>query len=141
MADIPLNSGTVPAGTQYPGNFQEFLDLAASYLSVDYPDRLKVAMASSETPTGDDINKLWVRLSEQDGRPLTLNLYNNGTWLETTQFQFGDIVLVPNDSEIVVPWGVGGTFYSLLGKRVIAPPTPTTPPTGYKYKVYVGNYL
>jgi hypothetical protein len=140
MADIPLSSGVVPAGTPYPGNFQDFLDVASSYLTVEYPDNLRSAVVSSSTPTGSDLDKIWFRLSSTDGTPTTVNLYINGAWTEFTQFNFGDMVLIAESSVIVNPWGTGGTAYTLSGQKVVTPATPTSLPAGFKYKVYVGNY-
>lgn len=139
MADIPLRSGVVPAGTPYPGNFQAFLDTAASYLSVEYPDNLKYAIVSASTPTGENQNKVWFKLSSVTGLPMSVNYYVNGAWVEFTPFDFGDLVLVADTSVIETPWGVGGTSYILDNQKVVTPLTPT-PPAGYKYKVYVGNY-
>lgn len=140
MADIPLSSGVVPAGTPYPGNFQEFLNTASSYLTVQYPDNLRYGIVSSATPTGNDLDKVWFRLSSIDGTPNTVNLYINGVWTEFTQFNFGDIVMVAEASVIANPWGTGGTAYTVSGQKVVTPATPTSPPAGFKYKVYVGNY-
>ena len=63
----------------------------------------------------------------------------NESWVEFTQFYFGDMLLVDITSEIISPWGEGATVYTVKGQELLTPPTPTAP-AGFKYKVYVGNY-
>jgi hypothetical protein len=140
MAEITITSGSVPAGTPYPGNFGDFLTSLSSYLSVQYPEELRYAVVSSSTPTGSDQNKLWFKINPQSGAPLTVNLFVDGSWLEFTQFNFGDMVLVDSTSNVIAPWGNGSSTYTVAGQELLTPPTPA-PPAGYKYKVYVGNYL
>jgi len=139
MAEIKITSGSVPAGTPYPGNFGDFLTTLSSYLSVQYPDELRYAVVSSSTPTGSDQNKLWFKVNAQTGLPSTVNLFVNGSWLEFTQFNFGDMVLVDSTANIISPWGEGSNTYTVAGQELLTPQTPTAP-NGYKYKVYVGNY-
>jgi hypothetical protein len=139
MADIKIFSGTVPAGTPYPGNFNALLSGLSSYLTVTYPDGLRYAVVSSSTPTGNDQDKVWFKLSPQTGLPSTVNVFVNGSWVEFTQFTFGDMVLVDSTANIVSPWGEGATTYTVAGREVLTPQTPTAP-NGYRYKVYVGNY-
>lgn len=140
MAEITITSGSVPAGTPYPGNFGDFLTTLSSYLSVQYPDELRYAVVSSSTPVGSDQAKLWFKLNPQSGTPTTVNFFVNGAWLEFTQFSFGDMVLVDSASNIVAPWGNGSSTYTVGNQQLVTPPVPT-PPAGYVYKVYVGNYL
>jgi hypothetical protein len=140
MAEIKLSSGSVPAGTPYPGNFGDFLTTLSSYLSVEYPEELRYAVVSSATPTGSNQDKLWFKIAPQTGIPSTVNLFVNGSWLEFTQFNFGDMVLVDSAANIVSPWGEGSATYTVAGQQLLTPQTPN-PPAGFKYKVYVGNYL
>jgi hypothetical protein len=139
MAEIKITSGSVPAGTPYPGTFGEFLNVLSSYLSVQYPDELRYAVVSSSTPTGSDQNKLWFKINPDTGLPSTINIFVNGAWLEFTQFNFGDMVLVDSTANILSPWGEGSSTYTVAGQQLLTPQTPSAP-SGYKYKVYVGNY-
>lgn len=139
MAEVTINSGSVPAGTPYPGNFGDFLNVLSSYLSVQYPEELRYAVVSSSTPVGSDQNKLWFKLNPQNLAPVSVNFFVNGSWLEFTQFSFGDMVLVDSSANVAPPWGEGSNSYTVAGQVLITPPTPSAP-AGYKYKVYVGSY-
>jgi hypothetical protein len=140
MAEIKIAAGLVPDQTPYPGNFRDFLKELSSYLTVQYPDELRYAIVSSATPTGADQSKLWYKLNPQTGAPDIVSIFINGSWVEFTPFNFGDMVLVDSTSNIVVPWGQGSTTYTVAGQQLLTPPTPSAP-SGYKYKVYVGNYI
>jgi hypothetical protein len=139
MADLQLLSGSVPANTPYPGTFNEFLQTLSSYLTLQYPDQLRYGVVSAAQPTGRDLDKLWFRLSQVDGSPQTVNLFIDGSWVEFTQFNFGDMVMISTASQIVSPWGEGSTSYT-VGGQVLTTPAVPAPSGGFKYKVYVGNY-
>jgi hypothetical protein len=139
MADLTIVSGTAPAGTPYPGNFNDFLTTLSGYLTVQAPDELRYGVVSSSTPTGSSQDKIWFRVSPSSGIPQTVNLFVNGAWVEFTQFSFGDMVLVDQSSVIASPWGEGGTTYTVNGQQVLTPNVPAQVGT-FKYKVYVGNY-
>ena len=140
MAEVIINSGSVPAGTPYPGTFNDFLTTLSAYLTVQFPEELSYAIVSSSVPSGSDQDNLWFRLNAQNGAPQTVNFFVNGSWLEFTQFSFGDMVLVASGASIIAPWGEGATSYTVAGQQVLTPATPSAP-AGYTYKVYVGNYL
>lgn len=139
MSDVKLLSGSVPADTPYPATFNEFLQSLSSYLTLQYPDELKYGVISSVEPVGRDRDKLWFRTSSVDDSPQTINVYLDGAWVEFTHFNFGDMILVASSSNIISPWGEGSSTYTVGGQTFVTPTTPS-PPAGYKYKVYVGNY-
>ena len=140
MAEVIINAGSVPAGTPYPGTFNDFITSLSSYLTVEFPEELSYAVVSPSLPVGSDQDKVWFRLNNQNGTPQTINFFVNGSWLEFTQFSFGDMVLVAAGSTIIAPWGEAATSYTVAGQQVVTPLTPAAP-AGYTYKVYVGNYL
>ena len=139
MADLTVLAGSVPAGTPYPGTFGDFVKSLSSYLTVSYPDQFKDAVVGPTIPAASDQDKVWFKTDSVDGTPRTVNIYVNGNWLEFTQLNFGDMVLVASTSNIRAPWGEGASTYNVAGVQKLTPQTPA-PPNGYKYKVYVGNY-
>jgi Putative Ig domain len=69
-----------------------------------------------------------------------LRRYNSTSWLEFSNLQRGDIILVPEENEIIFPWGKSGEVYDLRvwGEPNFLVPDLPTPPTGFKYKYYIG---
>lgn len=140
MAVYSLSAGTLPANTGYPANLQALLQLIESYVSVASPSSLSSIVISESTPSSDDNDKLWFETYSGVGNyPKSIKLYSEGSWKEFTPFSFGDMVLCDANSTIESPWGIGNTTYVVDGISKLTPTTPV-PPTGGKYKVYVGYY-
>jgi hypothetical protein len=138
MAEYPLTPGTLPVNTAYPGNVQGLLDLISSYMTVITSDDLRTYIVSTTQPADDDADKVWFEI-QSGGAPRAIRSYTDGRWEEYSPFTFGDMVLVDVNATIASPWGVGSTIYTVNGVSKLTPTTPV-PPTGTKYKVYVGHY-
>jgi hypothetical protein len=61
-------------------------------------------------------------------------------WWAFESVQRGDIIVIPEENEIVFPWGESGEIYDMSpwGEPNFAVPTLPTPPIGFKYKYYIG---
>lgn len=72
----------------------------------------------------------------------SLRQYNEqfAAWYEFSTSIRGDILLVPNSFEVKFPWGESGKTYDLTpwGEAYFTVPTLPTPPSGFKYKYYIG---
>jgi hypothetical protein len=67
------------------------------------------------------------------------NVASSG-WLEFSTISRGDIILVPIGVQILFPWGESGKTYDMTiwGEPNFSVPTLPTPPSGFKYKYYIG---
>jgi hypothetical protein len=65
------------------------------------------------------------------------------TWFEFSTLNRGDIIVVPSENTIDFPWGASGVTYDLFefGQPSFTVPTLPTPPTGFKYKYYIGAQI
>lgn len=70
----------------------------------------------------------------------TLRKQSAGSWNEFSDFQRGDILVIPQDQIILFPWGESGKSYdmSIWGESDFTVPVLPTPPSGFKYKYYIG---
>jgi hypothetical protein len=62
------------------------------------------------------------------------------SWLEFAALERGDLLLAPSDQEVLFPWGESNKSYdlSLWGEPLFQVPVLPTPPSGFKYKYYIG---
>jgi hypothetical protein len=87
-------------------------------------------------------------ISVSSGIPTTtyntqsLRNYNQqlNSWYEFSTSIRGDIILVPDTFETKFPWGESEKTYDLTpwGETYFTVPTLPTPPSGFKYKYYIG---
>jgi hypothetical protein len=72
----------------------------------------------------------------------SLRQYNEefAAWYEFSTSIRGDIILVPNSFDVKFPWGESEKTYDLTpwGEAYFTVPTLPTPPSGFKYKYYIG---
>jgi hypothetical protein len=68
------------------------------------------------------------------------SLRGSGTWREFSPIFRGDIVLVPSGTQILFPWGESDKLYDMSpwGEPAFTVPTLPSPPSGFKYKYYIG---
>jgi len=72
-----------------------------------------------------------------------LRRYFSGTWFEFSTLNRGDIIITSDDEDVTFPWGESGKVYDLSpwGEANFTVPTLPTPPTGFKYKYYIGAQI
>lgn len=65
---------------------------------------------------------------------------STNAWQEISTLKRGDIILAPDDLDIVFPWGESNKVYDMTpwGEPFFLVPTLPTPPSGFKYKYYIG---
>jgi len=70
---------------------------------------------------------------------LRKNVASSG-WFEFSTISRGDIILVPIGVQILFPWGESGKTYdmSIWGEPNFSVPSLPSPPSGFKYKYYIG---
>ena len=73
----------------------------------------------------------------------TLRKQSAGSWNEISTLKRGDIIVVPEEQNILFPWGESGKVYDMSpwGEPNFLVPTLPTPPTGFKYKYYIGAQI
>jgi len=78
-----------------------------------------------------------------DSSPLALRKNLLDVWWAFENITRGDIIIVPDDQEILFPWGESGKVYDMSpwGEPNFLVPTLPTPPTGFKYKYYIGAQI
>ena len=108
-----------------------------------YPVVLSVTNSSGVTTMGLNIEIFGSTPTSNLNTP-ALRRYNNGQWLEFSSIRRGDIIIAPEDQAIIFPWGESGRIYNLeqWGESSnFTVPTLPTPPTGFKYKYYIGALM
>lgn len=73
----------------------------------------------------------------------SLRKYSQSYWKEFSTLKRGDIVLVPNSQQVKFPWGESNVTYdmSYWGEPNVSVPTLPSPPSGFKYKYYIGKNI
>lgn len=68
------------------------------------------------------------------------NLQGSDSWREFSTTVRGDIILVPEGVQVQFPWGESGRTYDMSpwGETNFSVPALPTPPSGFKYKYYIG---
>lgn len=72
-----------------------------------------------------------------------LRKYSQSYWKEFSTLKRGDIVLVPNSQQVKFPWGESNVTYdmSYWGEPNVSVPVLPSPPSGFKYKYYIGKNI
>ena len=147
MNEFPLTSSALPSNTCYPKNIQDLINLIGNLVTLTIEGNPPDYSVSPTALPSTKQSQLWVQISTPTvagsyGIPKVLRLFVSGQWLEFAQLTRGDRILVPIAAQILSPWGEYGYTYSFgdTGVTSYAPTVPPTPPTGYKYKTYVGYW-
>jgi hypothetical protein len=145
MSEYPLTTATLPDNACYPTTVQALLDLVASYTTLVISSSGQPYIIDSDTPASENIGRVWFQTDTAisgNGTPEVIRWYINGAWLEFAQLSQGDRILVADNSVILAPWGEFGYKYSFsdLGISDYIVTAAPIPPTGLKYKTYVGYW-
>jgi hypothetical protein len=72
-----------------------------------------------------------------------LRRFSAAAWNEFSSLTRGDIIVAPEEENILFPWGESDKVYDLSpwGESNFTVPTLPTPPTGFKYKYYIGAQI
>jgi hypothetical protein len=141
MNENPITVTTLPDNTCYPPTAQALVNLVAAYSRVEIlGNPTEYAISEAALPANAS-SQVWFQTTGE-GVPKVARLYVNGQWKEFAQLKQGDMVLVASTSTIVSPWGENGFTYAFgdTGLPTYAPPISPLPPTGLKYKRYVGYW-
>lgn len=151
--EFSLQTQVVPPVTSYPKTFSAFLSFLSNYLFFDDKLILKSYLIQDTKPSNitADSDKIWFQTQPSTEFPVIPRVYAANFWEGFETFNQGDIVLAPSAATIEAPWGEpnGVTYnvirYSGSGPNTTVPyTTPSVatapPPSGFKYKVYVGYY-
>jgi hypothetical protein len=148
MAEFNLNSTAVPATPSYPDTTQGLIDFLATYLYFDDNINFKsyVRGISNPVPASLNSDKIWFQETNLGG-PRAIYRFNSPSWKEFVDFNPGDLILTPVTSTVASPWGNPGQTYLVITydatgsstTSVVAGSAPPAP-SGFKYKVYVGQY-
>lgn len=153
MKEFSLQSQVVPPVTAYPKTFSGFLSFLANYLFFDDKVSKREYVIDPVKPAtiSQDSDKIWFQSQAITDFPLVPRVYSSGKWEGFVSLNQGDLVLIPSGAEIKSPWGeAGGVIYNVIiyqgvgANTTLAYTTPSVatapPPSGFKYKVYVGYY-
>jgi hypothetical protein len=148
MAEYPITVAELDESLCYPSTAQLLLNSLADYITVNIAYDPLTYVVDSSTPTSDKNSSPFFQTAVADGvgeygMPKAIRIYADSKWQEFSQFQQGDKILVASNSVIVSPWGESPytyTFLSGTNLSTYAPPISPEPPTGFKYKTYVGAW-
>jgi hypothetical protein len=148
MAEYPITVTEIDGSLCYPSTVQLLLNSLADYITVNISYDPLTYIVDSSTPTSDKNSSPFFQTAVADGAgeygmPKAIRIYANSKWQEFSQFQQGDKILVKDNSVVVSPWGESPytyTFLSGTNLSTYAPPISPEPPTGFKYKTYVGAW-
>lgn len=153
MKEFSLQNKEVPLVQAYPKKFSDFLSFLSNYLFFDDGNAIRSYFIDSAKSANIsvDSDKVWFQTSVSDQLPVVPRIYSSGSWEQFDHFNQGDIILTPETALIQSPWGQpNGVTYNVIkypgsgANTLVAYTTPSVsavpPPTGFKYKVYVGYY-
>jgi len=75
-----LAPGTVPFGTQLPGNAQALVNLISQYTGIDGDDGFNGINYGSDTPSPENRQYPWFK-TDVDGNPIGLYSWNGSAWV------------------------------------------------------------
>jgi hypothetical protein len=90
MSELALSAAVLPAGT--PPWKQELLDLVASYITVQFTEKVKIPNYGHDTPPPDRQDRPWIRTDAQ-GKPMGTWIYHNGSWIRDWGLPIGMIAI------------------------------------------------
>ena len=104
-----------------------------------FPVLLGATNSSGTSTKGMNI-QLFDAVPTTDFATPALRRYFSGQWSEFSTLNRGDIIITSDDEDVTFPWGESGKVYDLSpwGEANFTVPTLPTPPTGFKYKYYIG---
>lgn len=107
-----------------------------------FPVLLGATNSSGTSTKGMNI-QLFDAVPTTDFATPALRRYSSGAWLEFSTLNRGDIIITSDDEDVTFPWGESGKVYDLSpwGEANFTVPTLPTPPTGFKYKYYIGAQI
>lgn len=148
MSEYPITVVELDESLCYPPTVQPLLNSLADYITVNISYDPLTYIVDSSTPTSANNSSPFFQTTvasggSQYGLPKAIRIYADSKWQEFSQFQQGDKILVASNSVIVSPWGESPytyTFLSGTNLSTYSPPISPEPPTGFKYKTYVGAW-
>jgi len=132
-----------PGFDDYPRTVQDTVDHVALNAHVERTDVNDIYVRGSTIPSVEDNNKIWIQSPSANLSIPALRRYVNTIWYEFSTINRGDIIIVSSENTITFPWGASGVTYDLsaFGQESFTVPTLPTPPTGFKYKYYIGAQI
>jgi hypothetical protein len=129
-----------PGFDPYPRIVKDAVDYVALNAHIERTDVDNIYVKGNSLPNNQYNDRLWIQTPYVNLPVASVRKYISGAWKEFSVLERGDIILVPEENDIIFPWGESGQTYNLAewGEASFTVPTLPTPPLGFKYKYYIG---